>query len=229
MRSPSGRTNDGRRLLLFVRLPEKGRVKTRLARAIGEETALALYRCLVADSLSLARRAGFPTTVFFLPLACAREVSLGLGKEFPCLPQMGRDLGERMCAAFRTAFSDAREAVLMGSDVPDLPVPFLNEAFDSLREHEAVIGPALDGGYCLIGFSSGAFLPASFSGMEWGGPSVFRSTLDILKDHGLRVHVLPPWRDVDECTDLKALLDAHGDLPDGSLATIDFLRRRFRW
>ena len=222
-------TNDGRRLLLFVRLPERGRVKKRLARAIGEETALALYRCLLADSLSLARQAGFPTTVFFLPTADSRGAPLELRKEFPCQPQMGRNLGERMCAAFRTAFSDAREAVLMGSDVPDLPVPFLNEAFDSLRQHEAVIGPALDGGYYLIGFSSGALLPAPFSGMEWGGPSVFRSTLNILKGNGLRVHVLPPWRDVDEYADLKALFDTHGDLPDGSLATIDFLRRRFRW
>jgi len=229
MRSPLVRSSGGRRLLLFVRLPEKGRVKTRLARTIGEETALALYRCLVADSLSLARRAGFPTTVFFLPKARSREVPLELGKEFPCLPQKGHDLGERMCGAFRTAFSDAREAVLMGSDIPDLPAPFLNEAFESLRQHEAVIGPALDGGYYLIGFSSGAFLPAPFSGMEWGGPSVFRSTLNVLKGKGLRVHVLPPWRDVDEYADLKALFDAHGDLPDGTLATIDFLRRRFRW
>jgi uncharacterized protein len=223
------RANDGRRLLLFVRLPEKGRVKTRLARAIGEETALALYRCLVADSLSLARRAGYPTSVFFHPKAPSREVSLGLGSEFPCLPQMGHDLGERMRAAFRTAFLDSREAVLMGSDIPDLPVPFLGEAFESLRQHEAVIGPALDGGYYLIGFSSGTLPPAPFSGMEWGGPSVFRSTLNILKGNGLRVHVLPAWRDVDEYADLKALFDAHRDLPDGTLATIDFLRRHFRW
>ena len=62
-----------------------------------------------------------------------------------------------------------------------------------------------------------------------GRPIGLSTHSHILKDHGLRVHVLPPWRDVDEYTDLKALFDAHGDLPDGSLATIDFLRRRFRW
>jgi len=223
------RANDGRRLLLFVRLPEKGRVKTRLARAIGEETALALYQCLLADSLSLVRRAGYPTSIFFQPGTPSREVSLGLPSEFPCLPQMGHDLGERMLAAFRTAFVDTREVVLIGSDIPDLPIPFLNEAFESLRQHEAVVGPAIDGGYYLIGFSSGALLPSLFSGMEWGSPAVFQSTLNILKGNGLGVHVLPPWRDVDEYADLKALFDAHRDLPDGTLATIDFLRRHFQW
>ena len=221
--------NDGRRLLLFVRLPEKGRVKTRLARAIGEEAACDLYRCLVADSLSLARRSGYPTTVFFFPKAGSPEASLGLACEFPCLPQTGQDLGERMHTAFRTAFRDAGEAVLMGSDVPDLPASFLDEAFESLKGHEAVIGPARDGGYYLIGFSSGTLLSSPFSGMEWGGPSVFHKTLHILWDRGLKVHVLPQWRDVDEYADLSALFDRQKGLPDGSLATIDFLRHRLHW
>jgi len=223
------RTNDGRRLLLFVRFPEKGMVKTRIAQAIGDEAACALYRCLVVDSLSLARRTGYPTTVFFHPDAGSAEFSPGLANDFPCQPQVGRDLGERMHAAFRTAFLDAREAVLLGSDIPDLPVSFLGEAFESLGQHDAVIGPALDGGYYLIGFTSGACLSSPFSGMEWGGPSVFQDTLAILRDHALRVHVLPPWRDIDEYTDLKALIDTHRDLPDDTLATVDFLRRRFHW
>ena len=220
-------TNDGRRLLLFARLPEKGKVKTRLARAIGEEAACDLYRCLVADSLSLARRSGYPTTVFYFPRTASPEVSLGLTCGFPCLPQTGRDLGERMYNAFRTAFRDTGEAVLMGSDVPDLPPSFLDEAFEGLKGHDAVIGPAGDGGYYLIGFSSGALLSSPFSGMEWGGPSVFQNTLRILRDHDLKVHVLPQWRDVDEYEDLSALFDRLKGLPDGTLATIDFLRQRF--
>ena len=220
-------TNDERRLLLFVRLPEKGRVKTRLARAIGEEAACDFYRCLVADSLSLALRSGYPTTVFYFPKAGSPEVSLGLTHGFPCLPQNGQDLGERMYTAFRTAFRDSGEAILMGSDVPDLPASFLDEAFESLKGDDAVIGPARDGGYYLIGFSSGALLSSPFSGMEWGGPSVFQKTLRVLRDHGLKVHVLPEWRDVDEYEDLSALFDRQKGLPDGALATIDFLRHRF--
>jgi rSAM/selenodomain-associated transferase 1 len=222
-------TNDQRRLLLFVRLPEKGRVKTRLARTIGEEAACDLYQCLVADSLSLARRSGYPTTVFYFPKTASPEVSLGLAAEIPCLPQTGRDLGERMYTAFRTAFRDAGKAILMGSDIPDLPPSFLDEAFESLRGDDAVIGPALDGGYYLIGFSSGALLSSPFSGMEWGGPSVFQKTLRIIRDHRLRVHVLPEWRDVDEYEDLSALFDRQKALPDGTLTTIDFLRHRFHW
>ena len=223
------RTNDRRRLLLFMRHPERDKVKTRLARAIGQEAASALYQCLITDSLSLARRAGYPTTVFFLPKAGSLEVSPGFTHEFPCVPQMGRDLGERMHTAFRAAFLDAREAVLMGSDIPDLPASFLDEAFESLKGDEAVIGPALDGGYYLIGFSSGALLSSPFSGIEWGGPFVFQETLRILRDHGLKIHVLPQWRDVDVYADLLALFDRQKDLPDGTLATIDFLRRRLHW
>jgi uncharacterized protein len=216
-----------RRLLLFVKRPVEGTVKTRLARAIGSEAASALYRCLVSDSLSLARQAGYPTSVFFHPPEGRQAVSEWLGNEFPCLPQEGNDLGERMYAAFQTAFLDAREAVLIGSDIPDLPPPFIREAFESLGSCGAVIGPARDGGYYLIGFSAETILSAPFADMEWGTPTVCQDTMERLGQNGLKVHVLPAWRDLDEYGDLEAFFDAHKDLPEGRLATIDFLRRRF--
>jgi len=220
---------EGRRLLLFVRHPEKGRVKTRLARAIGGKEASDFYRCLVADSLALARRAGYPTLIFLYPPKGLEKASEWLGIEFPCLAQKGRDLGERMYGAFKTAFLDCEEALLIGSDIPDLPLPLLHEAFESLKTHGAVIGPAKDGGYYLIGFSARTILAAPFIGVEWGSPTVFGQTMGTLRNNGLAVHVLPAWRDVDEYADLETFFDAHRDLPDGELATIDFLRRRFHW
>ncbi len=202
-------------------------MKTRLARTIGSEAASALYRCLVLDSLALARQAGYPTSVFFHPPEGQQAVSEWIGGEFPGLPQKGNDLGERMYAAFHAAFLDAHEAVLIGCDIPDLPTSLIREAFESLGSFEAVIGPARDGGYYLIGFSSETILSAPFTDMEWGSPSVFQRTMERLGKNGLKVHVLPAWRDVDEYGDVEAFFDAHKYLPEGKLATIDFLRRRF--
>jgi len=215
------------RLLVFVRLPEIGKVKTRLARTMGDEAALALYRCFVADTLALARQSAYPFTVCFHPPEAHRAVTEWLGTDASYMPQTGGDVGERMYAAFCTALSDARRVVLIGSDIPGLPPEMLHEAFASLDAHDAVIGPASDGGYYLIGFTAASILPASFSGIAWGSPAVFRSTMDILHEHDVDVHVLPPWNDVDEYGDLESFFASRKDLPVGALYTVDFLRARF--
>jgi len=212
------------RLLIFVRFPEIGKVKTRLARTIGDEAALALYRCFVSDTLALARRAAYPFTVCFHPPEAHGTVAEWVGTDASCMPQTGRDLGERMYAAFCAALSHAHRAVLIGSDSPGLPPEMLHEAFAGLETHDAVIGPASDGGYYLIGFTSAVILPAPFAGIRWGGPAVFRSTMDILHEHGVNVHVLPPWNDVDDYGDLESFFASRKDLPAGAHCTIDFLR-----
>jgi rSAM/selenodomain-associated transferase 1 len=212
-----------------VKLPVKGNVKTRLAETIGDAAALALYRCFVSDTLAAVRRTGYPTLVFFHPPDAQRAVTDWLGDDITFLPQEGADLGERMSAAFQKAFLRCPRAVLVGSDIPDLPPASLHEAFEVLKTRDAVIGPARDGGYYLIGFSSAGIVPAAFEGIEWGGPRVFEETLAILRKHGLNVHVLPTWDDIDDCHDLKALCDRQKGLPRGRLSTIDFLRDHFRW
>ncbi len=218
---------DDQRLLVFVKFPEKGKVKTRLARAIGDEAALALYKCFVADTLALSRRAAYPTTVCFHPAEAGSAVAGWLGTDVSCMAQKGRDLGERMYGAFCAALSAARRVVLVGSDCPGLPQDVLLEAFAGLETHDVVIGPATDGGYYLIGFTSHAILPAPFRGIDWGGATVFQSTLDALREHNLDVHVLPPWNDLDEHEDLKSFYASRKDLPPGALRTVDFLRTCF--
>ena len=132
-----------------------------------------------------------------------------------------------MYAALCAASSDARRVVLIGSDCPGLPPEILHEAFAGLDAHDAVIGPASDGGYYLIGFTSAAILSAPFSGIRWGHPAVFRSTMDVLHEHGVDVHVLPPWNDVDDYGDLESFFVSRKDLPAGTLCTVDFLRTYF--
>jgi uncharacterized protein len=218
------------RLLVFVKVPIQGTVKTRLATAIGAETAARLYRCFVSDTLTGVRRAGYPLLVFFHPPEADRAVDAWLGEGLTCLPQRGGDLGERMFAAFQEAFRWCSRAVLVGADCPDLPDEILHEAFACLNTHDAVLGPARDGGYYLIGFSSsGGMREEIFQGIEWGSSGVHEATMAAMRMHRIHFHILPLWRDVDDYDDLKALYDRQKHRPAGDLATVDFLRDRFRW
>jgi rSAM/selenodomain-associated transferase 1 len=216
-------------LIVFVKLPAPGQVKTRLAKAVGADTAAALYRCFVADTLATARQGGHAPLVFFHPPESAPAMAAWLGKEITFLPQHGNDLGARMSDALRTALAGCGRAVLIGSDCPDLPSTLLQEAFEALITHQAVIGPAGDGGYYLIGFTPEGFRAAAFTGIGWGGPDVFRTTMARLTEEGIKVHILPAWNDVDDYDGLTALYDRHRGLPSGTLATIDFLRDHPGW
>ena len=214
------------RLLVFVRHPQDSAVKTRLARKIGPDEAAEVYRCLVADTLAMAQQTGFTPWVFFDPEADERAMVEWLGPGLAYEPQRGRDLGERMCAAFQSAFQECSRAVLIGSDLPDLPSSFVTEAFQSLEGYDAVLGPALDGGYYLIGFASEGLTPACFQGIPWGSASVVERTRQLLVDAGKSFHLLRPWGDIDEYEDLASLLDRTRGVPPGSLATVDYLRTR---
>ena len=107
--------------------------------------------------------------------------------------------------AFSSVFAeDVDQAILMGSDFPDLDPGIIAEAFAFLREKEAVIGPAEDGGYYLIGFRKDAFDGGVFSGIDWGTATVFRETMQRFRDANLGSHVLPAWWDIDTPDDLAA-------------------------
>ena len=114
------------------------------------------------------------------------------------------DLGERMKNGFMEAFAmNFKRVILIGSDIPGLPLEFIEEAFASLREKDAVVGPSLDGGYYLIGFKDKKFSPQVFKGIPWSTERVFEVTMKILEREGLTVHALKPLRDIDEVDDLR--------------------------
>lgn len=193
-------------VLLFVKAPVRGQVKSRLAAAVGEEAAVALYENFIFDTLEQMERTGYPIRIFVYPADAIEVVSSWLGKEHVCLPQTGNDLGERMEQALEHAFSEGwGRAVLIGSDLPDLPAEIINGAFTALETSDAVIGPAADGGYYLIGFNREGLPRHVFHNIEWSTETVFRETTDLLRAARLRVHVLPQWHDVDTIDDLKAL------------------------
>jgi rSAM/selenodomain-associated transferase 1 len=197
-------------LLFFIKNPEKGKVKTRVASAIGDKMAMKLYRRFLLEMLSTLNRGTFLFYLCFHPENSLNDLKDWLGDHYLYTPQMGENLGQRMKNGFVEAFSmNFKRVVLIGSDIPDLPLEFIEEAFNSLGEKDAVIGPSLDGGYYLIGFRDKTFSPKVFEGIPWSTERVFEDTMKILKQEGLLVHTLPRWRDIDTIEDLK-------NLPGGS-------------
>ena len=195
---------DDRCLLFFIKNPEKGKVKTRLAAAIGDRMAVKLYQRFLLEMLFTLNRGTFLFYLCYSPESPLSDLKDWLGDHYLYLAQSGEDLGERMKNGFLEALSmNFKRVVLIGSDIPDLPIEFIEEAFASLLEKDAVIGPSLDGGYYLIGFKNATFSPRAFEGIHWSTASVFEKTLSVLKQEGLTVHTLPPLRDIDTAEDLR--------------------------
>jgi len=191
---------------LFVKAPLPGRVKTRLSKVVGRHEAANLYKCFVTDTIAVLQQTDFALRICYHPPQAANQMIDWLGPSFTYMPQRGNNLGVRMTDAFNNVFSGGiRNAVLIGSDLPDLSGKIINEAFASLKTTAAVIGPALDGGYYLIGFNHNSFLPAVFEDIPWGTEDVYAKTLNIFQNHKVGYHLLPVCRDIDDYQDLVAL------------------------
>jgi rSAM/selenodomain-associated transferase 1 len=191
-------------LLFFIKNPEKGKVKTRLASAIGDKMAVKLYKRFLLEMLFTLNRGTFLFYLCYSPESPLSDLKDWLGDHYLYMPQSGENLGERMKNGFAEAISmNFRRVVLIGSDIPDLPLQFIEEAFSSLLQKDAVIGPSVDGGYYLIGFKNETFSPRVFEGIHWSTASVFEKTLKLLKQEGRTVHTLQPLRDIDTVEDLR--------------------------
>jgi rSAM/selenodomain-associated transferase 1 len=203
-------------VLFFVKYPEPGAVKTRLATVMGAEPAAAMYRHFVQDMLAELAHVKADLRICCDtgtvpggaggadgPLAACKA---WLGPRHACQPQRGDNLGARMRTALADAYGAGYErVVVLGSDIPDFPHELVQKALDDLDLHDAVIGPAFDGGYYLIGFRRDRFLPGVFEGMEWGGATVYAATMERLEAARLDVVRLPEWNDVDTMWDLNVL------------------------
>jgi rSAM/selenodomain-associated transferase 1 len=216
---------DRSAVLLFIKSPEKGKVKSRLAKAIGENTALDIYKCLVDDTLETLKNGKYLFRLCFYPPGSDAIVKNWLGSTYSYAPQYGEDIGERMKYAFIQAFSDGMEKVLIiGSDIPQLSISLLTEALDALDTNDAVIGPAHDGGYYLIGFNRDAFMPEIFQGIAWSTDSVYYQTMNVFDKAGRRVHVLAGLTDVDTFEDLLKLFAENSDADIRESLTMSFMR-----
>jgi rSAM/selenodomain-associated transferase 1 len=213
-------------ILFFLKYPEPGEVKTRLAITMGQDKAAELYGYFVMDLLAKIESTGLSFAICFYPEQKKELLMEWLGQGYAYIPQKGDDLGERMAAAFLDAFAGGyRRVILMGSDFPDLPRSFIEESLGALDTHDIVIGPATDGGYYLIGFRKETFIQEAFEGMDWSTEGVFRQTLSILKTHRRRVYILPVWNDIDTVEDLRQLMERSGDSGFHTSKTMFFLAK----
>ncbi|MGO9611653.1 MAG: TIGR04282 family arsenosugar biosynthesis glycosyltransferase [Dissulfurispiraceae bacterium] len=215
-------------ILLFLRHPERGRVKSRLAKDLDKDSVFLLYDHFVLDLLATLEKRRYSLRICFHPPESERKVRDWLGEHYTYMPQHGQDLGERMKNAFIETFkSGGSKVVLIGSDVPDITTEIVDAAFE-LDPYDAVIGPALDGGYYLIGFKHDTFLPYIFEGIKWGTSTVFEDTLHILESNDCQVKVLPEWRDVDFFDDLMDLFERNQDTAFAQSKTMTFLNENLK-
>lgn len=191
-------------LLVFVKEPRPGAVKTRLVPALGAEGAAALYRALADEEIAqTAPRGGeYERLFFFAPAGARGALEAWLPRE-TLLPQEGPDLGARMSAAFEEAFRrGAARVAIVGTDAPFVSRVEVREAFRALDDHDLVIGPAYDGGYCLLALRRPQ--PAIFEGIAWSTASVLRATMERAAALGLSTHQLEPLPDIDTLEDVRA-------------------------
>jgi uncharacterized protein len=188
-------------IIVFIRNAELGKVKTRLAAELGAEETLRIYKKLL--ELTRAAVEPLPYSVYLYYSSFVDTQDSWDPVRFCKGVQQGEDLGARMANAFRAVFAAGHDsALIIGSDCPELDTRKLLYAAGLLDTHDAVVGPARDGGYYLLGLKR--FIPEVFENMAWSTNTVFAETLVRLYDKGARAALLPVLRDIDTRADLEA-------------------------
>jgi rSAM/selenodomain-associated transferase 1 len=190
-------------LLIFMRTPQPGKVKTRLARSLGNEKAAEFYRLCTDATLKEIGQLSQEVDKYisFTEPSDKYEMKRLTGLGFKVAVQEGESLGQRLCNAFgRVLENGAQRVVIVASDVPDLSASIMTDAISSLDNSDVVIGPCYDGGYYLIGMKE--LHEELFNGISWGTERVYQQTLDAAKENGLTVNQLPILMDIDTEADL---------------------------
>ena len=190
------------RLIIFLRAPRSGSVKTRIAQTAGKDRASQIYRELVENVLEGVRTLS-GVELRFTPDDAQAEIQAWLREKWSAQPQGSGDLGERMQRAFDEAFaSGAERVVVIGSDAPEVRAADVRTAWRELKSHDLVVGPAIDGGYWLIGLR--APQPEIFREISWSSDQVLGQTLTRAKSLGLQIQLLRILGDIDTEEDWNA-------------------------
>jgi len=190
---------EKRILLLFVRSPELGKVKTRLAEAVGPEVALEIYIHLLQHTHQVTEKLNADKAVYFADNTI--DDDLWPKQIYQHHVQTDGNLGQKMLAAFEDAFvAGYSSVVIIGSDCKQLTQEIIEQAFDALQTHDVVVGPALDGGYYLLGMRK--LYPELFQNKSWSTAEVFAQTIFDLERLHLSHKLLPELSDVDHIEDV---------------------------
>ncbi|WP_299759360.1 TIGR04282 family arsenosugar biosynthesis glycosyltransferase [uncultured Pontibacter sp.] len=187
------------KLLLFVRNPELGKVKTRLAASVGPEVALEVYIHLLQHTKQVTQDLPVDKVVYYT--GGINNNDMWPNTKYEKREQMSGDLGQRMQSAFAEAFLEGyTSVVIIGSDCLQLTPEIISKAYQELETHDVVIGPALDGGYYLLGMN--CLYPQLFQNKQWSTEHVFPDTIQDLQQLHLSCCLLPRLSDVDHAEDL---------------------------
>lgn len=191
-------------LLIFIRNPQLGKVKTRLASAVGDKKALDIYKKLLGYTRNTVRPLSIDKRVWYSNFINNRDE--WDPRQFTKKKQRGENLGQRMQQAFRDAFVDGyQRVVIIGSDCGQLTYAHLQQAYDTLKSNDVVIGPSEDGGYYLLGMSR--YLPVLLDDKSWGTETVFEQTISDCNAYNLDWHAMEQLNDVDTKADWDQVKD----------------------
>lgn len=191
-----------RLLLIFLKNIELGKVKTRLAKTVGERKALNIYKRLLEYTCRVAAGSECDKQLWYAWYLPEKEICDNEMSNFTSLVQRGDNLGERMDFAFKKAFDDGyKRVVIIGSDCAELETDHIESAFNLLANNDAVIGPADDGGYYLLGLNR--YIPQVFEGINWSTNTVLQETKNKLKKTEHDFRQLNTLNDVDTEEDWK--------------------------
>ncbi len=186
-------------LLIFARNPVYGKVKTRLAATIGNDKALLIYQKLVEHTAAVTKNIDAARMVYYSDFIADGD---DWNDAYLKVVQRGKDLGERMCNAFNdTLKSGEKKVVIIGTDCYELTSEIISSAFTGLSNYDIVIGPALHGGYYLLGMNTQH--PHLFDNIKWGTDMVLKGTIARCAALGLSYFLLPALSDIDEENDLR--------------------------
>lgn len=204
-------------ILLFVKYPKNGGVKTRLAKSIGDAAAVSLYKCFVEDILSSLQGLNAHIWICYYPESAKDDMDIWLGSSYFYVLQKGGNLGKRMQHCFKSSFHKGFEkTIVLASDIPEISENIINNAFKILEYKDAVIGPSYDGGYYLVGFNKKSYTTEIFDDISWGTNLVYEETLGKLEAYKLQYSVLDKINDMDTIDDIRKFSTRNGkDLSRG--------------
>lgn len=180
-------------LLIFIKNPEKGKAKTRLAKTMGEDKALEIYLRLLNHTRKQSLELNVHRALYYSAFVDHQDE--WSNEAFEKRLQASGDLGNRMNRAFSEHLKNGNKVLIIGSDCAQLRSHHIQDAMDALDQHDVVIGPAKDGGYYLLGMKSEqAFL---FENMPWSEPNLLAETLKKSEEQRIHVFLLPELSDVD--------------------------------
>ena len=193
-------------LIVFVKNAVLGRVKTRIATDSSDQKALEIYLELLKILQGSLENLDIDKSVFYSQIIDSNDQ--WSKNRYNQYVQKGNDIGDRMMLAFSKMFEFYSRIVLIGSDCPSITEEIIDDAFILLERNDVVLGPALDGGYYLIGMND--FYPALFDNINWSTDKVFQQTLKRVLDLKLELATVTPLSDIDTIKDWERYLNAQG-------------------